>query len=129
MARLTFPDQQQDLQNAAEHSVASECDGDVKGGRSLWSQPSESRLWGDFAAGRGSGHCQEFVTAQSLCDHPAGAANRPVSEARISSQSPCRSTSCISSLNRTGTDHFARPWECCAEVQLRGRSHRFAHAL
>jgi len=30
MARLTFPDQQQDLQNAAENSVASECDGSVK---------------------------------------------------------------------------------------------------
>jgi len=28
--KLTFPDQQQDLQNAAEHSLASECDGDVK---------------------------------------------------------------------------------------------------
>jgi len=30
MARLTFPDQQQDLQNAAKHSLARECDGDVK---------------------------------------------------------------------------------------------------
>jgi hypothetical protein len=30
MARLTFPDQQQDLQNAADFGLASECDGDVK---------------------------------------------------------------------------------------------------
>jgi hypothetical protein len=30
MARLTFPDQQQDLQNAAGFSLASECDGSVK---------------------------------------------------------------------------------------------------
>jgi hypothetical protein len=30
MGKLTFPDQQQDLQNAAEHSVASEYDGNVK---------------------------------------------------------------------------------------------------
>jgi hypothetical protein len=30
MARLTFPDQQQDLQNAADFSLASECDGSVK---------------------------------------------------------------------------------------------------
>ena len=30
MGKPTFPDQQQDLQNAAEHSLASECDGDVK---------------------------------------------------------------------------------------------------
>jgi hypothetical protein len=28
--KLTFPDQQQDLQNAAEFSLASECDGSVK---------------------------------------------------------------------------------------------------
>ena len=28
--KLTLPDQQQDLQNAAEVSVASECDGSVK---------------------------------------------------------------------------------------------------
>jgi hypothetical protein len=30
MARLTFPDQQQDLQNAADFSLASERDGSVK---------------------------------------------------------------------------------------------------
>ena len=30
MARLTFPDQQQDLQNAANASLASECGGSVK---------------------------------------------------------------------------------------------------
>jgi len=30
MARLTFPDQQQDLQNAAGHSLAGECDWGVK---------------------------------------------------------------------------------------------------
>lgn len=30
MRKPTFPDQQQDLQNATKHSVASECDGDVK---------------------------------------------------------------------------------------------------
>jgi len=30
MARLTFPDQQQDLQNAAGFTVATECDGSVK---------------------------------------------------------------------------------------------------
>ena len=30
MARLTFPDQQQDLQNAAGFSLASECDESVK---------------------------------------------------------------------------------------------------
>jgi len=30
MGKLTFPDQQQDLQNAAGNSVARECDGDVK---------------------------------------------------------------------------------------------------
>lgn len=30
MGKLTFPDQQQDLQNAAAFSVASECDGSVK---------------------------------------------------------------------------------------------------
>ncbi len=30
MARLTFPDQQQDLQNAADYRMASECDGSVK---------------------------------------------------------------------------------------------------
>jgi hypothetical protein len=30
MARLTFPDQQQDLQNAADYRIASECDGSVK---------------------------------------------------------------------------------------------------
>ena len=30
MARLTFPDQQQDLQNAAGFSVGGECDGSVK---------------------------------------------------------------------------------------------------
>lgn len=30
VGKPTFPDQQQDLQNAAEHSVASECDGSVK---------------------------------------------------------------------------------------------------
>jgi len=28
--RLTFPDQQQNLQNAAHYSLASECDGNVK---------------------------------------------------------------------------------------------------
>ena len=30
MGKPTFPDQQQDLQNAAEHSLARECDGNVK---------------------------------------------------------------------------------------------------
>ena len=30
VGKLTFPDQQQDLQNAADFSVASECDGSVK---------------------------------------------------------------------------------------------------
>ena len=45
MARLTFPDQQQDLQNAAESSLASECDGSVKFARLV----VESRFWGDLA--------------------------------------------------------------------------------
>jgi hypothetical protein len=36
MARLTFPDQQQDLQNAAGFSLASECDGNVKFARWSW---------------------------------------------------------------------------------------------
>ncbi len=30
VGKLTFPDQQQDLQNAADFSLASECDGSVK---------------------------------------------------------------------------------------------------
>jgi hypothetical protein len=40
----TFPDQQQDLQNAAEHSVASECDRSVKFPRRAVETDSEA-IW------------------------------------------------------------------------------------
>jgi len=49
MARLTFPDQQQDLQNAAGFSLASECDGSVKFPDGLWKHVRDDilSLWAD----------------------------------------------------------------------------------
>jgi hypothetical protein len=66
VGRLTFPDQQQDLQNAADSSVTSECDGSVK----FRQTRRESRFWADSAAGSGSGRLGRFRGAGSLCDHP-----------------------------------------------------------
>ena len=51
MGKPTFPDQQQDLQNAAEFSLASDCDGSVKFPR----RAVEARSTAILAARRGSG--------------------------------------------------------------------------
>jgi hypothetical protein len=65
MARLTFPDQQQDLQNAAESSLATECDGSVKSPRRAVEADSGT-IW---LPDRGSGRVGRFRGAGSLCDH------------------------------------------------------------
>lgn len=56
MGKLTFPDQQQDLQNAADGSLAIECDRNVK----FPNVASGSRFSGDLAVERGSGHLRRF---------------------------------------------------------------------
>ena len=50
------------------------------------------------------------------------------SHGALSSPSPRRSTSCISSRSRTGTGRSARPWEHCAEAHSGGHSLRLAGA-
>ena len=62
MARLTFPDQQQDLQNAASASLASKCDGSVK----FCQTGCGSRFYGYSAAQRGSGRLGRFTGVGDL---------------------------------------------------------------
>jgi len=63
--KLTFPDQQQDLQNAAEFSLASECDGSVKSARQAEEADSGAIRMPD---GVWVGGCVSDVE-NSLCDH------------------------------------------------------------
>jgi hypothetical protein len=62
--RLTFPDQQQDVQNAADSSVTSECDESVKFRQMVVEADSAAIL----AAGKGLGRLGRFRGAGSLCD-------------------------------------------------------------
>lgn len=75
VGKPTFPDQQQDLQNAADFSLASECDGSVKFGRLAVEANSRAiglpeGVWG----GCGVSEAQEgFLTTQkplSRCSCP-----------------------------------------------------------
>jgi len=56
MGKLTFPDQQQDLQNAADYTIASECDGSVKFPR-LAVEADSAAIW---LAGDSSGRLGAF---------------------------------------------------------------------
>lgn len=66
MARLTFPDQQQDLQNAANASLAIECDGSVKFARLVTEADSTAfRLLGGVRVGSGVSEVREaFCTSK-----------------------------------------------------------------
>ena len=65
VGKPTFPDQQQDLQNAAESSLAIECDGSVKFARLVVEVDSAG-----FGRPEGFRRLERFRGAGSLCDHP-----------------------------------------------------------
>jgi hypothetical protein len=58
-----FPDQQQDLQNAAEYSIASECSAGIRFPRLLVETDSRA-----VCSREGSGRFGRFTGAGSLCD-------------------------------------------------------------
>jgi hypothetical protein len=67
--RLTFPDQQQNLQNAAEQSVANQCDGGVKNK----SSPPRGKCIRRYSSQARLGHadiCYFGIQVNGLCSTP-----------------------------------------------------------
>ncbi len=83
LGKPTFPDQQQDLQNAAGFSLASECDGSVKFAR-LVVETDSGAIWLTEVDWVGWGVSQ---VKNSLCDHTSDRARESLRSLKSSNRS------------------------------------------